>query len=215
MAIELTTQLNAALALNNIGLADVSTFVSAAMANKGQYGVQLVTITDEHRLQKRNLAALLGRKTEVKKLSEVSNAMFGWDYERVVKSRIAREGGNPADFKTEAPFGKSWVPSLYGIALSADKTPDVYYLRSYQCTATTYRKVYLVDGKLATPAEELAISQCLRDPTPSQKQGIAGISEENEVMPRDYTFSNIYGMFVKAWNIAFGQTYDQIVTALS
>ena len=58
MAITLTTQLNAQLALNNIGLSDVSTFVAAAMAHKGQYGVQLVTITDEHRLQKRALAYL-------------------------------------------------------------------------------------------------------------------------------------------------------------
>ena len=215
MAIELTTQLNATLALNNIGLTDVSTFVNAAMTHKGQYGVQLVTITNEHRLQKRALSALLGRSVEVKKLSEVSNAMFGWDYERVVKARIARDGGNPDDFKTQAPFGKSWVPTLYGIALTADKTPDVYYLRSYQCKATTYRKRYLVDGKIATPAEEVAIAQCLRDPSPSHKQHEAGIEEENEVMPRDYTFSNIYGMFVKAWNIAFGQTYDQIVTALS
>ena len=215
MAITLTTTINAQLALNNISLPDVTTFAAAAMSHKGQYGVQLVTITDEHRLQKRALAALLGKKVEVKKISEASNAMFGWDYERVVKARIAREGGSPSSFKTEAPFGKSWVPTLYGIALSSNSTPDVYYLRSYQCKATTYRKHYVVDGKLATPQEEAAIAQCLRDPTPSQKQGIAGISEENEVMPRDYTFSNIYGMFVKAWNIAFGQTYDQIITALS
>ena len=184
------------------------------MAHKGQFGVQLVTITDEHRLQKKALAALLGRKAEVKKMSEVSNAVFGWDYERVVKARIAKDGGNPDDFQTQAPVGKHWLPSLYGIVLAKDAEPDVCYLRSYQSKATKYRNCYLVDGKLATPQEDAAIRQCLRDPSPSHKQHEAGIAEENEVMPRDYTLSNIYGLFSKAWNILFGQTYDAIAMAL-
>ena len=214
MSIQLTTHLNASVFLNNIRVTDVATFVQAAMAHKGQFGVQLVTITDEHRLQKKALAALLGRKAEVKKMSEVSNAVFGWDYERVVKARIAKDGGNPDDFQTQAPVGKHWLPSLYGIVLAKDAEPDVCYLRSYQSKATKYRNCYLVDGKLATPQEDAAIRQCLRDPSPSHKQHEAGIAEENEVMPRDYTLSNIYGLFSKAWNILFGQTYDAIAMAL-
>lgn len=214
MAIQLTSHLNAAVALNNVSITDIATFVQAALQHKGQFGVQLVTITDEHRLQKRNLAALLGKKVEVKKMSEVTNAMFGWDYERVVKARVEREGGNPDDFKTQAPTGKQWVPNLYGIALASVSTPDVFYLRSYQSKATKYRNCYLVDGKLATPAEDAAIRQCLRDPSPSHKQHEAGIDEQNEVMPRDYTLSNIYGLFSKSWGICFGQTYDAIVQSL-
>ena len=214
MSIQLTSHLNATVNLNNISVPNINVFVAAAMANKGQFGVQLVTITDEHRLQKRALAALINRKAEVKKVTEVNNALFGWDYERVVKTRVAREGGNPDDFQTQAPTGKHWVTNLYGIVLAKDAEPDICYLRSYQSKATNYRNCYLVDGKLATPQEESAIRQCLRDPTPSHKQHEAGIEEENEVMPRDYTLSNIYGLFAKAWNISFGWTYDALVQAL-
>lgn len=214
MSIQLTSHLNANVNLNNVTVPNIATFVAAAMAKKGQFGVQLVTITDEHRLQKRALASILGKKVEVKKVSEINNALFGWDYERVVKNRISRDGGNPDDFQTQAPTGKHWVTNLYGIVLAKDAEPDVCYLRSYQSKATNYRNCYLVDGKMATAQEDSAIRQCLRDPSPSHKQHEAGIEEENEVMPRDYTLANIYGLFAKAWNISFGWTYDALVQAL-
>ena len=215
MSIQLTTTLNATVNINNITVPDVATFVQAAMTHKGQFGIQLVTITEEHRLQKRALASILNRKAEVKKISEINNAAFGWEYERVVKSRITRDGGDPDNFETQAPTGKHWVQSLHGIVLAKDAEPDVCYLRSYQSKATKYRNCYIVDGKLATPQEDAAIRTCLRDPSPSHKQHEAGIEEENEVMPRDCALANIYGVFVKSWNICFGQTYDQIMAALA
>lgn len=215
MAISLVCHLNGNLInFSDVGLADVGTFVGTAQLAKGQFGTVLVSITDEHRLQKKALAAALGRKVEVKKLSEATNPMFGWDYERVVKDRIAREGGDPNNFTTQAPTGKKWVPNLYGIVMESINDPGRFYLRSYQTKATTYRSCYLVDGQLATPAEEQAIRSCLRDPNPSHKQGLAGLSERNEVMPRDYSLTNLYGIFWDSKGIAFGKTYDSIVASL-
>ena len=189
---------------------DLDNFMQLANQRKGRFGITIVTITDEHRLQKRALSAILG-KVEVKKVSEVSNAIFGWNYESVVQHRIDKEGGNGLCFQTQAPVGKHWVSGMEGICLQADADPAKLYVRSYQSKATKYRNFYLVDGRAATPAEDSAIRQCLRDPSPSHKQHVAGLSEENEVMPRDYTLTNIFGLFVKAWNFSFGIDYDTLL----
>ena len=224
MAISLTCHLNGnAVNLTEVTAADIGAFVTVAQLFKGQFGITLTSITDEHRLQKRALADALGKKVEVKKLTEAVNPMFGWDYQRVVTNRISKEGGDPNAFTTQAPFGKKWVPNLYGIMLESEKEPGKFYVRSYQTKATKYRSCYLVDGTLATPAEDAAIRSCLRDVSHSQKQGLAGLDEDNEVMPRDYSLCNIYGLFWQAKEIvtggqtqtvAFGKTYDQIVASL-
>lgn len=198
----------------SITVKDIGTFVSTAQLHKGQFGTTLVTVTDEHRLQKRQLYAMIGGKPEVRKISEVTNAMFGWDYERVVKNRIAREGGDPSTFESVAPTGKNWMSGLYGIVLQKTVDPSIVYLRSYQCKATKYRVAYMVDGHIATSSEDAIIRQCLRAPTPSHKQHEAGIEEENEVMPRDYGIDNIFGMFNVKWGIQFGLSFDNLVASI-
>lgn len=200
--------------VQSITVKDIGQFVSTAQDNKGQFGTTLVTVTEEHRLQKRQLYALAGCKPEVRKISEVTNAMFGWDYERVVKNRIAREGGDPDNFESVAPTGKNWMSGLYGIVLQKTVDPSIIYLRSYQCKATKYRTAYMFDGHIATQAEDAIIRQCLRDPTPSHKQHEAGIDEDNEVMPRDYGIDNIFGMFNVKWGVRFGLTFDNLVASI-
>lgn len=198
--------------INPIASSDAFNFAGYSLNRKGIFGVKLVSITEEHRLQKRNLAAILG-PVEVLKLTEVTNAIFGWDYANAVGNRIANAGGNPAAFTVEAPKGKRWHQGLEGALLDSVANPGKHYLRSYMSKATRTKYIYLVNGHVATPAEDSAIRQCLRvDANPFAKQHLAGVSTGNEVVVRDYTLDNIYGLFSNAFGVSYGMTFDNIVS---
>lgn len=117
----------------------------------------------------------------------ITPMQVGYDYEKAVNNRLAREGKEPTFSADKLPWGV-WVEGLYNKVISHK---DMLYLRTYCVRNAKPRTFYLLDGHLVDANEMANIAQYLKPSTTSTKQSDAGLSEEFHVKPRDYKFSSI------------------------
>lgn len=163
-------------------LANVSNFIERI--NKGTFGIVMVAMTDPSGMRKTN-NPYVGR---VKKLTKTTNVALGYDYVNYLKAKLAKEGLT-TDYASQKPNGKSWYQHPY--ILVSDKDATKHYLRCYYRPNTQTKVVWLVDGREATKEEVEEIKSFIPTKTMSKVQASLGLTEENEVICRDYTFDNI------------------------
>lgn len=122
------------------------------------------------------------------KTTHYKNITFQRNYANACNNRSESE----IPYEAEAPNGKHWVEGAEGILLQADADPSKFYLRISENKNTKRETTYFVDGRTAT-SEEIAIIKEF-SPTPSticKKQLEHGISEDNQVIVKDITLTNI------------------------
>ena len=122
------------------------------------------------------------------KTTHYRNITFQRSYANACNNRSENE----QPYEVEAPNGKHWVEGAEGILLQANADPTKFYLRISENKNTKRDTTYYVDGNLATE-EDIAIIKEF-SPTPSticKKQLEHGISEDNQVIVKDITLSNI------------------------
>lgn len=150
--------------------------------NKGTFGITLEAIT-EPRMNKRG-NPFIGR---VKKVTLFHNVALGYKYENVVNNRLERQGFERV-FETEKPKGKTFINDFI---LSNDNDANVKYLRCTMRKNTKSNVVYLVDGIEASKEILEEIKQFFPKVSTSHKQEMCGLSEENQVVVRDFKLENI------------------------
>lgn len=199
--------------MTNIPLQDRLDFISDCMSHKGRFGITLVTIGEEHRLLKRKLKQFIGMTPAILKVQEIVNPMIGWDYQSVVSHRIDANGGDGSQFKSGPMSGRSWVAGKEDFLSFLNNDPTRLYLRTYASKATRFRKVYLVDGQVATPQAAQVIEACLSPVHTicSPKQFAAGVDQSNLLKVRDISLDNIYGIFYPKSSISLGHAFDDLV----
>lgn len=163
-------------------LANVNSFIESI--NKGTFGIVMVAMTDPSGMRKTN-NPYVGR---VKKVTKTTNVALGYDYVNYIKSKLAKEGLT-TDYVSQKPNGKSWYNHPY--ILVSDKDSTKHYLRCYYRPNTQTKVVWLVDGREATKEEIEEIKTFIPSKPMSKVQESLGLTEENEVICRDYTFDNI------------------------
>lgn len=160
----------------------VSEFVQNV--SRGTFGITLIAVT-EPKMNKRG-NPFYGR---VKKATYMSNVALGYDYENVVNARLERKG-EEGTFQAEKPKGKSW--DAYPFILQSDKDESIKYLRCTMRPNTATKTIYILDGEIVKDAETiLAIKDWLPKSAPSVKQTESGLSEEEQVIVRDYKLDGI------------------------
>ena len=135
----------------------------------------------------------LGNVTKV----VTANVQLNYDYEKVVKSRIANNGGDPSSFNGETlPWG-TWEINNKVIINNGKR-----YLRYYGIANGVKDVTYYVDGVVATPTQKADIlAYIATKDTKSAKQSACGL-DEHQVVPRCVEFSNIILLH------ANGEIYD-------
>lgn len=127
-----------------------------------------------------------------------TNCQFNYDYEKAVKNRISKSGGDPNEFTGEKlPWG-NW--------LSFNKLiehKDQIYVRFYKLAKVKSDIVYFINGNIAS-AEEVKIIKEFLPATNynSQKQSEAGL-EDNQVMLFNVNIDNIKRISIngKVYNV--------------
>lgn len=160
----------------------VSEFVQNV--SRGTFGITLIAVT-EPKMNKRG-NPFYGR---VKKATYMSNVALGYDYENVVNARLERKG-EEGTFQAEKPKGKSW--DVYPFILQSDKDENVKYLRCTMRPNTATKTIYILDGEVVKDADTIiAIKGWLPKSAPCNKQTEIGLSEEEQVIVRDYKLDGI------------------------
>ena len=160
----------------------VSEFVQNV--SRGTFGITLIAVT-EPKMNKRG-NPFYGR---VKKATYMSNVALGYDYENVVNARLERKG-EEGTFQAEKPKGKSW--DVYPFILQSDKDESIKYLRCTMRPNTATKTLFILDGEIVTDADTiLAIKGWLPKSAPSVKQTESGLSDEEQVIVRDYKLDGI------------------------
>ena len=160
----------------------VSEFVQNV--SRGTFGITLIAVT-EPKMNKRG-NPFYGR---VKKATYMSNVALGYDYENVVNARLERKG-EEGTFQAEKPNGKSW--DVYPFILQSDKDESIKYLRCTMRPNTATKTIYILDGEIVKDAETiLAIKDWLPKSAPSVKQTESGLSDDEQVIVRDYKLDGI------------------------
>ena len=109
---------------------------------------------------------------------------FGWrGYEETINGRLINKGSEPI-FKTQPMSGRRWL--YYGKIEQSLKNGECHYVRCYTKANNTPSEEYLVDG---IPATEEQIKEftpwiCETDEDYSEKQGIVGLLQDEQVFPR-------------------------------
>ena len=151
---------------------------------RGTFGITLIAVTEPKMNKKGN--PYFGR---VQKATYMSNVALGYDYENVVNARLERKG-ETADYVAEKPKGKSW--DIFPFILQSDKDATIKYLRCTMRPNTASKSLFLLDGQIVTDADTiLAIKAWLPQPKACLKQTESGLTDEEQVVVRDYTLSNI------------------------
>ena len=154
---------------------------------KGTFGIEMLSIT-EPKMRKTN-NPFYGR---VKKATFMRNVAIGYNYENVVNNRLERQG-NERSFVCEKPNGKTWL--INGLILCADKDETKKYLRTTMRPNMTTHVVYLLDERVVTNKDiEAEIKSFMPKSAPSKKQSECGLSDENQVVVRDFTVENVLAL---------------------
>lgn len=152
--------------------------------SRGTFGVTLIAVT-EPKMNKRG-NPFYGR---VQKATYMSHVALGYGYENVINARLERKG-EEGNYQAEKPKGKSWLE--YPYILQSDKDESVKYLRCTMRPSTATKTLYILDGEIVTDAETIiAIKGWLPKSAPCVKQTESGLSEEEQVIVRDYKLDNI------------------------
>lgn len=177
-------------------------------ANKFGYG--FVAITNCQVVAPKKTAAEWFGKfgsdfTSVKKITKVLNARC-YDYERAVNRTLAKNGSEK-DFKASELSGYEWVikPILLRSTKEGAEENERLQLRLTfkKSDKTSFESRYIVGGRLATADEVEFIEGHLRPTYSSAKQSDKGISDEEQVMCRNYKVANFVSVgksdVVKKW----------------
>lgn len=177
-------------------------------ANKFGYG--FVAITNCQVVAPKKTAAEWFGKfgsdfASVKKITKVLNARC-YDYERAVNRTLAKNGSEK-DFKASELSGYEWVikPILLRSTKEGAKENERLQLRLTfkKSDKTSFESRYIVGGRLATADEVEFIEGHLRPTYSSAKQSDKGISDEEQVMCRNYKVANFVSVgksdVVKKW----------------
>lgn len=156
--------------------------------SKGTFGICLVSLTEPKMNKKGN--PYFGK---VKKLTYTSNVALGYDYVSYLQSKANKQGIVDFQFETEKPKGKTWYNHPY--ILVSDKDNTKYYLRCYYRPNTKSVSLYFYDGRLATDTELAEIKSFMPTKKMSVKQSESGLTDDNEVLVRDYTFDNVIALW--------------------
>ena len=173
-------------------------------ANKFGYG--FVAITNCQVVAPKKTAAEWFGKfgsdfASVKKITKVLNARC-YDYERAVNRTLAKNGSEK-DFKASELSGYEWV--IKPILLRSTEENERLQLRLTfkKSDKTSFESRYIVGGRLATADEVEFIEGHLRPTYSSAKQSDKGISDEEQVMCRNYKVANFVSVgksdVVKKW----------------
>ena len=156
--------------------------------NKGTFGITLVALT-EPKMNKR------GNKYfgQVKKLTFTTNVALGYDYVGYLKAKARKQGIVDFKFEAEKPKGKTWFAHPYLLVSDNDETK--HYLRCYYRPNTKSISLYYIDNVLATDEQVEYIKGFMPKSKTSEKQLSSGLSEENEVLVRDYSFESIVALW--------------------
>lgn len=123
----------------------------------------------------------------VRKIS-VANYRFNADYERICRAKQVRNGEEPT-FVAEDISGRHW---LVRNKVEQSNKDNTLYMRLYVAPNDTYKSIYLIDGRIATPKEVAEICKWLPKKSHSQKQLEAGIPIEEQLEVRSPKFESIY-----------------------
>ena len=177
-------------------------------ANKFGYG--FVAIANVNVVAPKKTAAEWFGKFEsdfslVKKITKVLNARC-YDYERAVNRTLAKNGSEK-DFKASELSGYEWVikPILLRSTKEGAEENERLQLRLTfkKSDKTSFESRYIVGGRLATADEVEFIEGHLRPAYSSAKQSDKGISDEEQVMCRNYKVANFVSVgksdVVKKW----------------
>ena len=184
-------------------------------ANKFGYG--FVAITNCQVVAPKKTAAEWFGKfgsdfASVKKITKVLNARC-YDYERAVNRTLAKNGSEK-DFKASELSGYEWVikPILLRSTKEGAEENERLQLRLTRLQLrltfkksdkTSFESRYIVGGRLATADEVEFIEGHLRPTYSSAKQSDKGISDEEQVMCRNYKVANFVSVgksdVVKKW----------------
>ena len=177
-------------------------------ANKFGYG--FVAIANVNVVAPKKTAAEWFGKFEsdfslVKKITKVLNARC-YDYERAVNRTLAKNGSEK-DFKASSLNGYEWVISpilLRSTKEGAEESERLQLRLTFkQSDKTNFESRYIVGGRLATDEEREFIESHLRPTYTSSKQSERGISEEEQIMCRNYKVSNFVAIgksdIVRKW----------------
>ena len=141
----------------------------------------------------------------VKKITKVLNARC-YDYERAVNRTLAKNGSEK-DFKASELSGYEWVikPILLRSTKEGAEENERLQLRLTfkKSDKTSFESRYIVGGRLATADEVEFIEGHLRPTYSSAKQSDKGISDEEQVMCRNYKVASFVSVgksdVVKKW----------------
>ena len=177
-------------------------------ANKFGYG--FVAITNCQVVAPKKTAAEWFGKfgsdfASVKKITKVLNARC-YDYERAVNRTLAKNGSEK-DFKASELSGYEWVikPILLRSTKEGAEENERLQLRLTfkKSDKTSFESRYIVGGRLATADEVEFIEGHLKPTYSSAKQSDKGISDEEQVMCRNYKVANFVSVgksdVVKKW----------------
>lgn len=177
-------------------------------ANKFGYG--FVAITNCQVVAPKKTAAEWFGKfgsdfASVKKITKVLNARC-YDYERAVNRTLAKNGSEK-DFKASELSGYEWVISpilLRSTKEGAEENERLQLRLTFKKSdKTSFESRYIVGGRLATADEVEFIEGHLRPTYSSAKQSDKGISDEEQVMCRNYKVANFVSVgksdVVKKW----------------
>lgn len=129
------------------------------------------------------LAQFGAEMPEVVKVTKVTNARSG-NYGKKL------EKAGAVDYEVEAPKGYDWV--VPNVIKRAQRDGSLQLCVTFtKNDKTTFESFYVVGDHFAT-AEELAfIKERLYSAPASKKQAAAGVAPADEVMVRNYKFSNV------------------------
>ena len=177
-------------------------------ANKFGYG--FVAITNCQVVAPKKTAAEWFGKfgsdfASVKKITKVLNARC-YDYERAVNRTLAKNGSEK-DFKASELSGYEWVIKpilLLSTKEGAEENERLQLRLTFKKSdKTSFESRYIVGGRLATADEVEFIEGHLRPTYSSAKQSDKGISDEEQVMCRNYKVANFVSVgksdVVKKW----------------
>ena len=177
-------------------------------ANKFGYG--FVAITNCQVVAPKKTAAEWFGKfgsdfASVKKITKVLNARC-YDYERAVNRTLAKNGSEK-DFKASELSGYEWVIKpilLRSTKEGAEENERLEWGGTIKRSGkTSFESRYIVGGRLATADEVEFIEGHLRPTYSSAKQSDKGISDEEQVMCRNYKVANFVSVgksdVVKKW----------------
>lgn len=124
----------------------------------------------------------------ITKITKVSNARC-YDYEKAVNRKLAKDG-KETDFKSDTLKGYDWI--VYPIIKKSLKTDTLQLTVTFtKGDKTTFETKYMVGDNMATEEQTAWIKEHLYVTPQSAKQTAAGVSEEDQIMVRNYKLDNI------------------------